>query len=356
MTSPHDPRRGLTMFAVTILAAVASGDAVAQHNQHNSEMTMPPGGAPAAQMNANGDMEMPMGHDGGDGAGTAMPDGDSMGAQGDHAMPDMQTMGTLASNLHEVHLAATQRVLAHKTTIYALLVALGIDRERNSALLRQAQGQFEQVQAGLRDGDEARGLEGSVNSTLRVKLQEVDIYWSHHSAVVQQILDQPTSAVGHVTMLTITDADLHRSLKSMAEAVERYSYEGRGYSILLPTVRHAQHLSAMVQQLAADFLLVAYGHDVTASEQALRATATQFDLILDALTNGNSELHVLGAPTPEILAQYGQVRTQWRECWSAIEAMPAGHHSDPGMIGSVLSLVERVAVEVDVAVGLYHYL
>ncbi len=389
MTSLHNPRRALIMSAVTILVAVGSGNAAAGHRHDHADVTMTPGGDPAAHMSVDGAMDMPMDHEGSGGHGTAMGadgdhampnmstdgamsmpmddegsgehgtathDGDAMGAHGGHTMPDMQTMGALASNVHEVHLAATQRVLAHKTTIYALLVALGIDRGQNSALLRQAQGQFEQVQAGLRDGDAGQGLDGLDNSAMRVELQTVDIYWSRYDAVIQQILDQPALAVEHITMLTVTDADLHRSLKRMAEAVEHHSYEGRGYSILLPTVRHAQHLSAMVQELAAEFLLVAYGHDMAASEQALRDTAAEFDLVLDALTNGNHELHVLGAPTPEILAQYDRVRGQWQRCWSAIESMSTNHRLDPGMIDAVLTQVERVAVEVDVAVGLYHFL
>ena len=370
MTSLGDLRRALVTCAATMLVAVMGGDAAAGHSHDHSDMTMMPDGEPAAHMSSDGAMDMPLDHEGsgahgaampgGNGmgahAGHGMPDDNTMGAHAGHAMPDMQMMGTLASNVHEVHLATTQRVLAHKTTIYALLVALGIDREQNSELLRQARSQFEHVQVGLQHGDDAHGLEGIANPTLRVKLQEVDIYWSRHDTVIRQIVEQPALAVEHVAMLTVTDSDLQRSLKSMAEAVEHYSYNGRGYSILLPTVRHAQHLSAMLQELAADFLLVAYGHDIAASERALRDTAAEFDQVLDALTNGDHELRVLGAPTPEILAQYNRVRRQWQQCWSAIESLSVDDRSDPSMIGEVLTEVERVVVEVDLAVGLYHYL
>ncbi len=348
MRSSLDLRRGLAVSAVAIFLTTGSGPAAAQGG-HPGEGVMPPGDA----MSTN--HEMTMDHEGG-GPGAAKPEGDVSGVHQGHGMPDMETMGSIAANVHEVHLAATQRVLAHKTTIHALLVALGIDRERNSALLRQAQSQFEHVHAGLRDGDPAHGLEGIADMSVRVKLQEVHIYWSRYDAVIAQILSQWRVTAEQITMLTETDADLQRSLKAMAEAVERHSYAGRGSSILLPTVRHAQHLSATLQQLSAAFLLVAHGHDIAASELALRQTAAEFDTVLEALIQGDHELHVLGAPTPEILAQYARVREKWQQCWSAIEQVPAGRRSDPGMIDSVLTQVEQVAAEVEMAVGLYHYL
>lgn len=348
-------RPALAMSAIAALVAIAAGDAVAGH-RHDHVVGHAADNGHTAHRASGSVMPMEDGaHQAAAGHVAATP-GLAGGAHAGHAMPDMQEMGAMSSNVHEVHLATTQQLLAHKTTIYALLVALNIDRERSRASLLEAREQFGEVQAGLRDGDAQRGLDGTDNAALRVTIQEVDIHWSRYDAVIRQILEQPTVTVGHVTMLTAADAELHRSLRTMAEAAERYSYGGRGHSILLPTVRHAQRLSAMLQQLVADYLLVAYGHDAAASDQALRRTAAEFDMVLDALTHGDDQLRVLGAPTPEIRAQYSRVRSQWHECWAAIEAMSVHRSTDSGMIGDVMAQVERVAAEVEAAVELYHHL
>lgn len=323
--------RGLAAAAATILVISSAGVAMAQENEARS----------------------PMDHNGGNRAsGTVM----GVGMDDVQVGLDMPQMDTMSSNVHEVHLAAHQRVLAHKATIYTLLVALNIDHQQNLDLLMEVRERFAQVQQDLSNGDVDNRLDGSKLSSVHVSLLEVDVYWARYEAVIDRLIQQPALSAVEMSMLKTADANLQRSLGRMIEMAERLSYGGRGHSILLPTVRHAQLLSAMLQDLAADYLMLASGHDTVGANLAMREKAAQFDAVLHALLHGDDELRVLGAPTSEIREQYDRVQAHWLECWAAIQAMSASPDADPVEIAGLLGQVDQVAEQVDAAVALYHEL
>ena len=324
--------RGLAAAAATILVISSTGGVTAQDNETHSQMGRTGGHRTSGQVMGVGMDDVQVGLD-------------------MHGMPQM---GTMSSNVHEVHLAAHQRVLAHRATIYTLLVALNIDRQQNLDLLMEVRERFAQVQHGLSNGDVAHGLDGSDLSSVQVSLLEVDVYWGRYEAVIDRLIEQPALSAVEMSMLKTADADLQRSLGRMIETAERLSYGGRGHSILLPTVRHAQLLSAMLQDLAADYLMLASGHDTVGAYLAMREKAAEFDAVLHALLHGDGELRVLGAPTAEIREQYNRVQAHWLECWSAIRAMSASPNADPVEIAGLLGQVDQVAEQVDAAVALYH--
>lgn len=337
MRSNLFPRGLLSVAVAAILVVSSTGVTIAQQSQDHSGMSH--GGGHGAPVPSEGGMPM--------------ADGDNGGHTG-HDMQAMDAMGAMASNVHEIHLAATQPVIAHRSTIHALLVALDIDPARNLELLDEAREHFSQVQSGLGTGDAQHGLDGSDHSSVRRSLQEVNLSWTRYDAVIQQIVAQPPLSAAQLTMLEIANADLHNALRNMIETTELNSYGGRGHSILLPTVRHAQLLSATLQELAAGYLALASGHRSAGAYREMRDSAAEFDTVLDALLNGDHELRVLGAPTPELREQYSRVRLHWLDCWAAIEVMSASPSADPEMIASVLARVDQVASEVDAAVALYH--
>ncbi len=334
--------RSLALAATTVLCLCVAGGAAAE--QHHDRQRTDAGGDHGAHRATDTGIAVPMGHA-----------GHGMVVTGDDIPHAMGDMGRMSSNVHEVHLASTQQVNAHRTTIYTLLVALDIDRRHNRDRLRQVRDQFARVQRGLRDGDATQGLDGIENASMRVKLQEVDVYWSRYDEIVERILATPTPSADQLAALTTADANLQRSLRRMAEAAEHHSYGG-GHSILLPTVRHAELLIATLQELAAQYLFLASGYEAAGAHHTMRQTAAEFDSVLDALSYGDHELHVLQAPTPEIRAQYDSVRVHWHECWATIEAMSASPSADPQVVGSLLGLVEQVSAEVEAAVALYHSL
>ena len=309
---------------------------------------------------------MHMGHGGhahASGPVAEMPGGQAMDAMaaaadshGMHSGDEMQAMGNAAPNVHELHMASSQRMLAHNATIYALMAALGVERDLNLMLLRQTRDEFQRVQDGLRHGDAAAGLPGIDHPEIVAAMDNVGRVWSRYRTVVDQILERSDVTVQHVTALTLADAPLHEALAGMADAVEYYSYQGRGFSVLLPTVRHAEHLNTVLQELVADYLLVAYRHDVDRTDRPLEARRDEFDRLLVALMEGDPELRVLGAPTPEIMGQFARVQLVWQECWNAIATVPTDRLADPATIASVRARVERLSGEVAAAVDLYHFL
>ena len=329
--------------AVAVFAAIALGSATAVAN-HDGAMLMEHGeGA------HGGHAAAPAPH-----AMGTMPDDDA--AHGMHSGDAMRAMGNAAPNVHELHMATSQRVLAHNATIYALMAALGVERDRHLTLLRQARDEFQQIQDGLRHGDAAAGLPGISHPEILAAMDNVERVWTRYRTVVDQIVERSHVSVQHVTALTLADPPLHEALAKMSDAVEYYSYQGRGFSVLLPTVRHAEHLNTVLQQLVADYLLVAYRHDSGRDDRSLLERRDEFDRLLKALMEGDPDLRVLAAPTPEIMEQFARVQLTWQECWDAIARVPADHAADPASIAAVREQVERLSEEVGAVVDLYHFL
>lgn len=271
-----------------------------------------------------------------------------------HSSEDMQNMGAAAPKLHELHAVSGQHILAHSTTIHAALVALGIDREANLAGLREARDEFQFVLSGLRHGGDELGIRGFSQPEIVEDLDMVERVWARYDAVLERSFSQSDVSAEQIASLAAIDRELHQALGELVQTAEYYSYEGRGFSILMPTVRQAGNLQITLQDLLSRFLVAA--NDPAAGDPGLATLAADFEHVVMALTHGDSTLRVLPAPTTEIAAQYARIEVMWRECWTEVSTMSPSDLADSDTIDRLRAHIGDLSREVDHVVEMYHFL
>ncbi len=119
-----------------------------------------------------------------------------------------------------INLAGKQRMLTQKMTKEMLLVAKGINADKNKANLKATVALFEKTLSGLLDGDKKLGLPGTKDAAIRDQLAKVGKLWNDYKPVLDNA----------VAGKEISKADLEKAaklnlplLKEMNNAVTMYA-------------------------------------------------------------------------------------------------------------------------------------
>jgi hypothetical protein len=85
-----------------------------------------------------------------------------------------------------INLAGKQRMLTQKMTKELLLVANGINPERNRANLKKTVSLFNRTLRGLLDGDAGLGLPGTTDAAIRAQLNIVNRLWNKYKPLLSK--------------------------------------------------------------------------------------------------------------------------------------------------------------------------
>ena len=95
-----------------------------------------------------------------------------------------------AKQKHVINLAGKQRMLTQKMTKEALLIALGIDKQQNTTLLKSDIALYDRTLKGFVHGDKELGLPATKNPEVLAQIKRVEALWKpfkdHAQAFVQK--------------------------------------------------------------------------------------------------------------------------------------------------------------------------
>ncbi len=114
-----------------------------------------------------------------------------------------------------INLAGKQRMLTQKMTKELLLVANGINPERNQANLKKTVSLFDRTLKGLLDGDAGLGLTGTTDTAIRTQLNKVKGLWNKY----KPLLSKRKVSQGDLAKAAQLNMPL---LKEMNKAVQMY--------------------------------------------------------------------------------------------------------------------------------------
>lgn len=120
-----------------------------------------------------------------------------------------------------LNLSGKQRMLTQKMTKELLLVALGIDSDKNKRNLKKTTSLFERTLKGLLDGDKDLDLPGTKDSSIRDQLGVVEKLWKEYKPVLGKTIASESNKVsqGDLEMAAKLNLPL---LKNMNAAVKMY--------------------------------------------------------------------------------------------------------------------------------------
>jgi hypothetical protein len=112
-------------------------------------------------------------------------------------------------------------MLTQKMTKELLLVALGIDLDKNKRNLKKTTSLFERTLKGLLDGDKDLDLPGTKDSAIRNQLATVGKLWKDYKPVLNKTIASESNKVsqGDLEMAAKLNLPL---LKNMNAAVKMY--------------------------------------------------------------------------------------------------------------------------------------
>ncbi len=212
-----------------------------------------------------------------------------------------------------LNLSGKQRMLTQKMSKEIMLVALGIDTEKNLASLAKTSELFDKTLKGLRNGSAELGLPPTRANRILRQLDKIDAIWAKFYPVVQTILKNKAVTKEQVAAIAKNNLPL---LKEMNKAVGLYEKDAKKGGLksapgLAATLNLSGKQRMLTQKMSKEFLLVAYGHDVDDNKLSLLETYSLFERTLKGLRDGDTTLGLPATKQPHILAQLDVVEGLW---------------------------------------------
>jgi hypothetical protein len=261
-----------------------------------------------------------------------------------------------ATSIHVVHMAGTMETLAHEMVVHALLVALEVKQAEHLEHLGMEYASFEKLLRALRHGDEEMAIPATGNPKILAKLAIVEDAWSRFAPAIENITEQGAATSQDVAAIATQTRVLMGATRHAVELYRYYSTGGKAFSALSETVSMAERQHALIRQLTTEFLFVKLGHQEVRFRAALSNSSADFAESLKALRDGNPQLRVIPAPTPELQKQYRLIARMWAGLDPQLKTTLDDAAASPE---TILAMVERslqLSDELDKAIDLFHEL
>jgi hypothetical protein len=258
-----------------------------------------------------------------------------------------------AIQLQPVHMSGRLQALSQTMITRSLLAALSVDKKRNIDTLAKERDAFVRVLKGLRHGDEKLGLRATEHPEILEKLARLEKEWSIFGPAVQSIIDTGRITPQNVAIVAECIEPLAEATEQLIDVYEYYATGGRTFSVLTGMVSRAEAQHALLQEMTAGYLLVAYGHKAETYRARIWAYQAQFDRILRGLIDGDRQLNLLPAPAQPLREQFEAARQSWTRLYAITKTIPQGGAIDRDCLLDITRQSRQLAATLGKAIELY---
>lgn len=277
------------------------------------------------------------------------------GIQDGHGGPSEHVVETGKSGVVDSsHMAAVARAVTQRMIMDYLLAALGGDSQEKIDSIEKGRQQAGDILKALRHGDDNLRMRKITDPELLKKLAIVDDLWGHFDPIIEASANSGEFSGDWVKAVDELSEPLIWAMDDMAATFERLAYGGKTFSALTRTVNVAVNQEALAHRMSRQLLLIAFGLEAERNRIRLTETAAKFTAGLNALTDGDPEMKVIGAPNAALKEQFGVVKLMWDGYLPAIKKAAATGEVSRQTVGETVSAGMRIAEEIEKAVELYH--
>lgn len=214
-----------------------------------------------------------------------------------------------------INLSGKQRMLTQKISKEMLLVAYGIESDKNQKKVMKTASLFEKTLEGLIEGSEELGLPPTKNVIILEQLEEVDKLWVKFRTIFYVVALGGKVQINKVAKLNLP------LLKKMNAAVKLYEIDakkmtGKNAGVVINLAGKQRMLT---QKMSKEMLLTALGYMPDKNQARLRETASLFDRTLNGLRDGDTELNLPPTKNTAIVTQLDKVASLWAEFKTIID-------------------------------------
>ena len=213
-----------------------------------------------------------------------------------------------------LNLSGKQRMLTQKMSKEVMLIALGVETEKNLGNLSATAALFDKTLKGLRDGDATLNLPPTSSKRIIKQLDRINTrHWQGFNKTIQEILGAKSVSKAQVAVIATTNIPL---LKQMNKCVKLYEKDASSAGLkadpsLAVMINLAGKQRMLTQKMSKEFLLVAYGYQTEDNKLNLFETSTLFERTLKGLQDGDDTLDLPGTQNPAIRTQLEVVTNLW---------------------------------------------
>ena len=256
-----------------------------------------------------------------------------------------------------LNLSGRQRMLSQKMSKEMMLIALGVDAQKNLAELEKTAALFDRTLKGLRDGDKELRLPPTADERIRRQLDTTERVWREYQATVKGVLARGSVTAEDVAVIDVKSVELVEEMNRCVNLYERDASRSQLKSDpgLAVSINLSGKQRMLSQKMSKEFLLVAYGQKDEENKLNLLETFTLFERTLAGLKDGDPTLDLPGTKPEEIRKQLDAVRVLWEGFKPLMEK---GAYGGKGAITK--AMIEEVArknlpllVEMNKAVEMY---
>ncbi len=248
-----------------------------------------------------------------------------------------------------INLAGKQRMLTQKMSKDALLIAEGIDVEKNKKDLKKSMQLFEKTLKGLMRGDKSLRLAKTDNKEILAQLKKVNSLWSDFKKDLNQVLKGNTSKK---VLENIAQKNIPL-LKNMHKAVTMFVAKSGSLSKLDKFTANAINIAGrqrmLTQKIAKDLLLIDLGIDPKKNKQNLKESVELFDSSLNGLLNGSKKLGLKPCQLNHIKKQLLIVKGYWDQIKPTLNE----DKYSKARLKAIVNALDLTLVEMDKAVKMY---
>ena len=256
-------------------------------------------------------------------------------------------------NIQTLHMASRLRALSQTMTIHALLIALAPEPGPSLRTLAEQNENFSRIIAGLRQGDPALGLEMMSNPRILERLARLEREWSVFGPVVQRILDRGEVTPEDVALVAQRIGPQASATRELIDEVQYQATGGQTFSLRTKMIGRTEEQQALIQEIVAGTLLIAYGHQPEAYRAKLLEQQSRFDRTLKGLLHGDSSLQLLPAPTLLLRERFRTALSLWGRMSPVLTQVAEGAPVPEKDIPALLKTSHELAAELRQAVELY---
>jgi len=254
---------------------------------------------------------------------------------------------------HIIAVVGEQRMTAHQLSKETILLALGQKNEDSIERLKIWLGEFDRTLNGLRNGNTEMKLPANKNKKVLERLNKIDELWLLFKSAVRQSIADGTVSRASVAVVADLNVPLIQALDDLIKEIKIESATGHLVSMLEAAMDISGQQRMLSHKITKEVLLIAYNHDVEIYKKHLNKSIAAFETNLVSMIEGNFEIKLLPAPTPQIRGQLRRVQTVWDRFRPIVEGTSKTGKISPTDIQQVVGFNASLLKEMDKVLEMY---
>jgi hypothetical protein len=268
-------------------------------------------------------------------------------------LQDAQFVAEIGASNH-LDYADRLQMLSQRVAASACLVLQGVSAGASQDLLATDVAEFNSILDALEYGNDEIGIIGGEDS--RSMIDELENLRDLWEGLVPSFLDLSDDDGSRAKLEKIADANL-TILGSAKVLVSDIAAEYTNPTELLQadaiTMEIAGRQRMLAQQISKDICFLSADLNAAEAAENLTASATTFELSLNALQHGMADAGVKAPPNSQIADGLLAVAADWGRMKPVIEAVLAGEGVGQDLLGEVFTSSNTITADMDRVVHLY---